>query len=201
MKKTKPLHHVYRRPGFLLKRSHQVSAAIFVEHCREFNVTPSQYGALCALREFPGIDQLAVGRLIGIDRSTAGLVIKLLAGRGLIERSINFSDNRRKKLTLSHAGRKLLADIGPMARRIEEHALAALPPGKRAQFLILLECFLRGHGAIINPEDVIAGKPFGSQFDAQIDSRDDSNGVSRRRRTAAAGTAGRPRRHRSAAKR
>ncbi len=199
MKKTKPLHHVYRRPGFLLKRSHQVSAAIFVEHCREFNVTPSQYGALCALREFPGIDQLAVGRLIGIDRSTAGLVIKLLAARGLIERSINFSDNRRKKLTLSPAGRRLLADIGPMARRIEEHALAVLPSGKREQFLTLLECFLRGHGAIINPEDVIAGKPFGSQFDAQIDSRDDA--VSRHRRTATPRTAGRPRGHRSAAKR
>jgi MarR family transcriptional regulator, lower aerobic nicotinate degradation pathway regulator len=199
MKKTKSLHHVYRRPGFLLKRGHQVSAAIFVDHCREFNVTPSQYGALCALREFPGIDQLAVGRLIGIDRSTAGLVIKLLAGRGLIERSINFSDNRRKKLTLSAAGRKLLAAIGPMARRIEERALAALPSGKREQFLTLLECFLEGHGAMINPEDVIAGKPFGSQFDAQIDSRGDA--VSRGRRTAEAGTTGRPRRRRSAAKR
>ena len=64
---TTSLQHVYLRPGFLLKRCHQVTAALFLDHCREFGVTPSQYGALRALEEFPGIDQLAVGRLIGLD--------------------------------------------------------------------------------------------------------------------------------------
>lgn len=167
---TNSLQGVYVRPGFLLKRCHQVTAALFLDHCRDFGVTPSQYGALCALEEFPGIDQLAVGRLIGLDRSTAGLVVKLLAERGLLERSVNDQDNRRMRLRLSPAGRRLLASIEPAAGRAQKAALSALPPSKRKQFLALLGEFLRGHDAVIDPMEVMAGKPFGSRFDALISS-------------------------------
>lgn len=168
---TTSLQNVYRRPGFLLKRCHQVTAALFLNHCRDFGVTASQYGALRALEEFPGIDQLAVGRLIGLDRTTAGLVVKLLAERGLLEREVNDQDNRRMRLRLSAAGRRLLASMEPAAARAQEAALAVLPPAKRSQFLEMLTDFLRGHDAIIEPSDVMAGKPFGSQFDALISSR------------------------------
>ena len=41
-----PLRNMYRRPGFLLKRCHQITAPLFLDHCRAFNITPSQYGAL-----------------------------------------------------------------------------------------------------------------------------------------------------------
>jgi len=179
---TTSLQNVYLRPGFLLKRCHQVTAALFLDHCRDFGVTASQYGALRALEEFPGIDQLAVGRLIGLDRTTAGLVVKLLAERGLLERVINDQDNRRMRLRLSAAGRRLLASIEPAATRAQEAALAVLPPAKRKQFLALLNDFLRGHDAIIDPSDVMAGKPFGSQFDALISSRPAVPRASPRRR-------------------
>jgi len=43
------LQDMYRRPGFLLKRCHQVSMAIFLDECSEFNLTQSQYGCLRAL--------------------------------------------------------------------------------------------------------------------------------------------------------
>ena len=152
-----PLRNMYRRPGFLLKRCHQITAALFLDHCRDFNITPSQYGALCALREFPGLDQLGLGRMVGLDRSTAGLVVRLLAARGLIERSVNDRDSRCKHLTLSSAGRRLLADIEPAARRVQQAALAPLPRARRVQFLELLEAFLRGHGAIIDPVGVAQG--------------------------------------------
>ena len=72
-RKSLQLRDVYARPGFLLKRAHQVAAAIFIEECREFGMTPSQYGALCALHDFPGIDQIAMGRLIGLDRKSTRL--------------------------------------------------------------------------------------------------------------------------------
>lgn len=179
---TTSLQNVYLRPGFLLKRCHQVTAALFLDHCREFGVTPSQYGALRALEEFPGIDQLAVGRLIGLDRSTVGLVVKLLAERGLLVRTINDQDNRRMRLRLSAAGRWLLAGMEPAAGRAQEAALSALPRAKRRQFLALLNDFLRGHDAIINPADVMAGKPFGSRFDALISSRPVAPRASARKR-------------------
>jgi len=177
---TSSLQSVYRRPGFLLKRCHQVTAALFFDHCRDFGVTASQYGALRALEEFPGLDQLAVGRLIGLDRSTAGLVVKLLAERGLLERTVNDQDNRRKRLQLSPAGRRLLTRMEPAAGRAQKAALSALPASKRKQFLALLGEFLRGHDAIISPMDVMAGKPFGSRFDALISSRQAARRTRRR---------------------
>jgi MarR family transcriptional regulator, lower aerobic nicotinate degradation pathway regulator len=160
------LRDIYQRPGFLLKRCHQVTAALFAHHCGKFNITPSQYGALAALRELPGIDQLALGRLIGLDRSTAGLVIKLLSERGLVQRSVNDRDSRSMHLTLSSEGRRLLAEIEPAANRAQRAALDPLPAAKRSQFLALLQMFLRGHGAVIDPASVVAGKALGSRFDA-----------------------------------
>ena len=160
------LRDIYQRPGFLLKRCHQVTAALFANHCSKFNITPSQYGALAALRELPGIDQLALGRLIGLDRSTAGLVIKLLSERGLVQRSVSDRDSRSMHLTLTSEGRRLLAEIEPAANRAQRAALVPLPTAKRSQFLALLEMFLRGHGAVIDPASVVAGKAFGSRFDA-----------------------------------
>ena len=168
---TLRMRRIYRRPGFLLKRCHQVAAAIFLDRCSGCGITPSQYSALSALREYPGIDQLAVGGLIGLDRSTAGLVIKLLAERGLLERSKSSRDQRRMHLRLTAAGQSLLLRADKAARRAQKDVLAALPPAKRPQFLAFLEEFLRGHEALIQPADVMAGKPFGSQFDKLIETK------------------------------
>lgn len=189
MKDKGALHDVYSRPGFLLKRCHQVSAAIFVELCRDFSMTPSQYGALCALHDFPDVDQIALGRLIGQDRSTVGLVLRLLTERGLIERSVNENDKRRMRLKLSKAGRRLLADIAPLTRQVQDAVLAGLPKEKRQLFLELLEEFLRGHDAVLHPEEIMAGRANGSAPGAVRSDRAASRKAGAPRRAAAADTA------------
>ena len=158
MTEKSALRDVYGRPGFLLKRCHQISAAIFVKFCGDFSMTPSQYGALCALRDYPDLDQIALGRLTGLDRSTVGLVIRLLDERGLIERAVSENDKRRMSLKLSKSGRRLLADIAPAAKKAEAAVLAGLPRQKRQAFLAMLTEFLSGHEAIIDPEEIMAGK-------------------------------------------
>ena len=150
------LQDMYRRPGFLLKRCHQVAMAIFLDECREYNVTQSQYGCLRALQEFPGSDQITLGRLVGLDRSTAGLVVKTLDDRGLIERVVNRADKRRMRLKVSADGERLLRDIAPAATRAQARVLAGLPRESRAIFLKLLELFLAGHQAVIDVNEVLA---------------------------------------------
>jgi len=154
-----PLQGLYRRPGFLLKRCHQVSAAIFLDECREFGMTPSQYGCLRALQEFPDIDQIALGRLVGLDRTTAGLVVKTLSERGLIERVVNRSDKRRMRLKVSVDGEKLLSAIAPAAARAQERVLRGIPRESRTAFLALLETFLAGHDALIDVDQALAALP------------------------------------------
>ena len=144
------LQDMYRRPGFLLKRCHQVSMAIFLDECSEFNLTQSQYGCLRALEAYPSVDQIALARLVGLDRSTAGMVIKTLSARGLIERVVNRNDKRRMRLKLSAAGKRLLISIAPAAARVQDRVLRGLPHGSRAAFLNILQAFLAGHDALID---------------------------------------------------
>jgi MarR family transcriptional regulator, lower aerobic nicotinate degradation pathway regulator len=153
------LQDMYRRPGFLLKRCHQVSMAIFLDGCREFNLTQSQYGCLRALEVCPGVDQIALGRLVGLDRSTVGMVIMTLSERGLIERVVNRRDKRRMRLKLSTAGKRLLIEIAPAAARAQERVLRVLPRESRAVFLDMLKTFLAGHDALIDVDEVLASLP------------------------------------------
>jgi MarR family transcriptional regulator, lower aerobic nicotinate degradation pathway regulator len=159
MATSSPLQDMYRRPGFLLKRCHQISMAIFLDECREFNITQSQYGCLRALQEFPGVDQIALGRLVGLDRSTASMVIKALSERGLIERVVNSRDKRRMRLKVSKSGEKLLTAITPAAARAQTRVIGGLPTESRATFLDLLEKFLAGHAALIDVHEVLAALP------------------------------------------
>ncbi len=156
---SQSLQEMYRRPGFLLKRCHQVSMAIFLDECSGFNLTQSQYGCLCALEAYPSIDQIALARLVGLDRSTAGMVIKTLSERGLIERVVNRRDKRRMRLKLSAAGERLLIGIAPAAARARTRVLRGLPHGSRAAFLNILQAFLAGHDALIDIDDVLANVP------------------------------------------
>ncbi len=49
---------LYKRPGFLLRRAHQISVSLFMEESAEFNITTTQYGVLVILRCFEDLDQM-----------------------------------------------------------------------------------------------------------------------------------------------
>ena len=155
------LARLYRRPGFMVKRLHQVATAIFLEECGHCNMTPSQYQALCAIHEHPGIGQGALGKLTGQDRSTVSLVVQLLFDRGLIGRAVNSNDKRAASLRLSVSGVQMLREVAPAARQAQDRFLSALPEGKRAGFLALLHRLLDAHGAKIDPASVVSGKAVG----------------------------------------
>lgn len=151
------LAELYRRPGFMVKRLHQVATAIFLEECGRYGMTPSQYQALCALQEHAGIDQSALGKLTGQDRSTVSLVVRLLLDRGLIQRVVNANDKRRTSLKLSESGLKTLHEVAPAARRAQDRFLSAVPGEQRPRFLALLEGLLDAHGAMIEPGSIVPG--------------------------------------------
>jgi DNA-binding MarR family transcriptional regulator len=125
--------------------------ALFLEECERFNITPSQYQALSGIYTYPGIAQSALGRLIGQDRSTIGLVVKLLLDRGLIRMTTNSNDRRSISLTIEDAGKQMLRKVAPAAQRMQERLLAPLPKANRAPFMAMLTTLLDGHGALIDP--------------------------------------------------
>src|ERR1700722_8550934 len=90
-----PLEELYRRPGFMIRRVHQIAVALFIEETGKLGVTNRQYGILFVLKHRPGIDQITVANLLGLDRSTTGMVVKKLEEDGLVARSVGVQDRRR----------------------------------------------------------------------------------------------------------
>ena len=138
-----PLDELYRRPGFLLRRAHQIAVALFLEETGELRITTTQFGILHLLKHSPGLDQISVAKLLGLDRSTTGMVLTKLERAGLVGRVVGTNDRRRRSLTLTAAGAAMLVRLKAPARRVMQRQLAAFSPRERRMFLQLLDKFTR----------------------------------------------------------
>ena len=147
--RAEPLAMLYARPGFKLRRAHQVALSVFAEECGAFDVTTTQYGILVALREQPGLDQIGLAQGVGLDRSTTGMVVGHLEARGLLRRARHEVDRRRHVLTLTPEGEELLQSIGPAAERARQRLLAPLSGAEAAALGALLDRLLSYHDALI----------------------------------------------------
>lgn len=136
------LDELYRRPGFLLRRAHQISAALFLEETAGLALTTTQYGTMVVLRARGSLDQVGIATLVGIDRSTTALVVSKLEESGYIERRDDDIDKRRKIITLSKAGHAILDRVAVPAQRARERVLNAFSAKDAAKFLTLLERFV-----------------------------------------------------------
>jgi DNA-binding MarR family transcriptional regulator len=137
-----PLEELYRRPGFMIRRVHQIAVSLFMEETGKLGVTNRQYGILFVLRHQPGIDQISVANLLGLDRSTAGMVLKKLEADGLVVRSAGARDRRRHSLQLTRAGVRLLGQLSGPARKARARVLSAFTPREQKLFLQLLGKFI-----------------------------------------------------------
>jgi MarR family transcriptional regulator, lower aerobic nicotinate degradation pathway regulator len=133
-----PLADLYARPGFLLRRAHQIAVGIFVQECSGFGLTPPQHSALIAVGHCPGLDQAALARALGFDRATIGQVVEGLESRGLLRRRDSPTDKRRKTLALSAKGRALMSQASAAIARTSERLLAPLAAKEREHFVRLL---------------------------------------------------------------
>lgn len=137
---------LYRRPGLLLRLSHQISVAVFTDACAHLDITPGQYGALAVLAAAPGIDQRTLARRLGLDSSTTGGIVSRLAGRGLVARRVGGTDRRTRALALTGPGRRLLTAMGPVVADAQRRLLAPFSKAERRTLVDLLVRLVAAHG-------------------------------------------------------
>jgi DNA-binding MarR family transcriptional regulator len=123
------------RPGFLIRRLHQIHLSLFVEECADFEITPVQYSILTAVVARPGLEQAALAQDVGIDRATLANVVARLAQRRLVRRIQGRQDRRLKHVFPTPACKRLLVQMEGPARRAHERTIDALPPRARATFI------------------------------------------------------------------
>jgi DNA-binding MarR family transcriptional regulator len=148
------LHELYRRPGFMIRRCHQIAVSVFADECRELDLTTTQYGILFVLSQCPGIDQISLARLLSLDRSTTGMVVARLEERGLLRRAVDRQDKRKRVLQLTPSAEKLMARAQSVVRQAQERLLAPFSPAERDTLLELLDRLIKAdeHRSAVEPE-------------------------------------------------
>lgn len=87
---------------------------------------------LAALDDGPTI-QLELGRRLDLDPSDITATVDDLEARTLVTRTVDPADRRRKVVTLTSRGRREIADLERMARRLANALLDPVPTSRRQQ--------------------------------------------------------------------
>lgn len=138
------LSQLYARPGFLLRRAHQISTAVFEDECKSLALTPAQFGVLSVLHASPGLDQSSLGRALGFDKVTVMRVMRGLEARGLIVRVYAPTNRRNLSISLSDTGLALLTKTKEPAEQAYNRLMAPLNHEQREQLIFLLQQLTTG---------------------------------------------------------
>ena len=134
-----------KRPGFLLRRLHQIHVALFASSCARFDVTPVQYSLMSALALRVAADQTTLANDVALDRTTVTGALKRLQNRGLIKRVASRSDRRAQECRLTPVGTRVLAAMERPARQAHHDTIAALTGREQAQFIALMVQLIEAH--------------------------------------------------------
>jgi DNA-binding MarR family transcriptional regulator len=136
---------LWSRPGYLIRRLHQIHSSLFFEECKGFNITPVQYGILTALHHRPGSDQVSLGAELGIDRTNAADVLERLAERGLVRRERSQRDRRSMIAFITRKGETVMTDMFARMQRSQERLLAPLAAELQPAFLAMIVQIIEGN--------------------------------------------------------
>jgi len=106
------------------------------------DLTARQLAVLLAVAENDGLSQNDLVERTGIDRSTVADVVKRLKRKGLLQRRRTKEDARTYAVRLTEEGERVLRAAGPLAKRVDQRILNALPAKQRDEFMGALASIL-----------------------------------------------------------
>jgi len=136
-----------QRPGFLVRRLHQIHVALFQEKCAAFEITPLQYSLLSALAVRGTADQTTLAFDVALDRTTTTGALKRLQIRGFIRRAVQRDDRRARACKLTTAGAALLGKMESAARAAHRDTLASLGKSDQKRFIALMQQIVAANGS------------------------------------------------------
>ncbi|MGE0211894.1 MAG: MarR family winged helix-turn-helix transcriptional regulator [Parvibaculaceae bacterium] len=138
---------LWSRPGYLVRRLHQIHVGIFADECRAFDLTPVQYGLLTVLQERGPLDQVSLSSEVGIDRTSGADVMRRLERRGIVERTRSAQDRRANTVRITALGARLVREMQGSMARAQQRFLAPLDPAERRLFTRMMQKIINGENA------------------------------------------------------
>jgi MarR family transcriptional regulator, lower aerobic nicotinate degradation pathway regulator len=116
---------------YLLSRSARLGKRDLDARLAERGLRMRDVAVLAAVAESGPTGQLPLGRHVRLDPSDVTATVDALAAAGLVTRSVDPADRRRRLVALTPAGRQALDDARELADRVADDLLAPLDPDRR----------------------------------------------------------------------
>lgn len=133
--------------GHLIRVTQQVHFSLWGDGIGEARLTSPQYAVLHVLAHEQPIDQRTLGDRASLDRSTVTDIVGRLVERGLVERTLDPQDARRRLVQLTRHGATVQRAAAVKAAEINEALLDALDESDRSNLLRILNKLLDHHEA------------------------------------------------------
>jgi len=137
--KTESPWPLEERPGYLIRRLHQIHVALFQEKCAAFEITPLQYSLLTALAKRGTADQTTLAADIALDRTTTTGALKRLQSRRFVHRTVALHDRRSQICRLTRAGAALLRKMEKSAWSAHLETVADLSKAEQKRFIAMMQ--------------------------------------------------------------
>ncbi len=124
--------------GHHVRKAHSYLFQTFTEALAEVGLAPSQYSALLLIGLNPGLSQLALAEVAGIERTTIVPITNRFAKEGWILRTRRPEDRRWYSLNLTPKGEAVLAKARRLVDAHEKQFFKALSASERTQLGALL---------------------------------------------------------------
>lgn len=112
-----------------VQRAARALARRFDEAFRPLGITNGQFSLMMALNVPKPPTMGAVAKVLAMDRTTLTAALKPLERRGLVEVAPDPRDRRRRVMSLTPDGQRLLAEALPIWKRTHEEVDALFPSG------------------------------------------------------------------------
>jgi len=136
--KKRSTYSLFEQVGHVLRRAHQRASSIFSAEMAALELTPLQYAALWQIGDCGETSQNELGRQTAMDPATMHGVMGRLRERALVTSRADPTDGRRSLISLTPAGKKLVAAAIPVGRHISAQTLEPLTAAEQKQLLALL---------------------------------------------------------------
>jgi DNA-binding MarR family transcriptional regulator len=137
-----PTHRLRGRVAWLVGRASLQAQRLIQERFAGHELRKQHYGVLASLADLGPASQGPLADRLCLDRSDLVTFLDELEGRGLVVRTADPTDRRRKIVQLTPAGETLLAGLDELVFAADDELLAGLNAEERATLVRLLQRLL-----------------------------------------------------------
>ncbi|GIM94846.1 MarR family winged helix-turn-helix transcriptional regulator [Paractinoplanes toevensis] len=129
---------IRRLPSWLLGRAAARGHRLVAEALAGEGVRMMHHAVLASVAELGPVSQSTLSRTLRVDPKEMVAIVRDLHGDGLVDRQPDPADRRKHAISLSPAGRALLARTERLGAAANDRLTAALSPAERDQLRDLL---------------------------------------------------------------